>query len=73
MGGYLDVPGSPKGPGAQYGARSPLYPLVHSFSMLEHLVNEEQHNGPLALEAQPVATMPMAPECPAPVEWDFFM
>ena len=59
--------------GAQFGACSPWYPFVHLFSLLEQLVSEEQHNEPLALEAQPVATRPKAPECPAPVGWDLVM
>ena len=60
----------PRAVGVQSGARSPLYPLVHSSSMLEQLADEEQRKVPLALEAQLVATRPMDPECPAPVGWD---
>ena len=41
--------------------------------MLEQLVDEDQRNGPPALEAQPVATRPMAPKRPAPAGWELVM
>ena len=63
----------PRALGAQSGARSLSYPLVHLSSMLEQLVDEEQYNGPLVLEAQPVVTRPMAPESPALVGWDLIV
>ena len=63
----------PRTLGAQFGARSPSHPLVHPSSMLEQLVDEDQRNGPLAREAQPVATKPMASACPAPTGWELVM
>ena len=63
----------PRALGAQSGAHSPSYPFVHPSSMLEQLVDEDQHNGSLAREAQPVATMPTAPKCPAPAGWELVM
>ena len=63
----------PRALGAQSVPRSPWYHFVHPYSMLEQLVDEDQRNGPPALEAHPVATRPMDPECPAPAGWELVM
>ena len=63
----------PRALGAQSGARSPSHPFVHPSSMLEQLVDKDQCNGSPEMEAQPVATRPTAPECPAPAGWELVM
>ena len=72
--GFTSTPEAvPRALGAQSGARSPSYTFVHPSIILEQLVDEDQSNGLPALEAQPVATKPMAPEHPAPAGWELVM